>query len=128
MGLASRVAQKSDMAHKHGCVIVLDDEVLSVGHNFHTEHMYHSFSIHAEVDALKKINRRKYKNVFSRMELYVVRIGCGKFEGTLKYSKPCEGCQKAIEKYGIQKIYYSTNYDYEERLKEIMTSESETSM
>lgn len=124
MQWAAKVAQKSDMIHKHGCVIVLDDEILCSGFNFHTEHMFHSYSIHAEVDALKKLNKKKYRNSFNKMEMYVVRIGAGKFEGTLKYSKPCEGCQKAILKYGIHKVYYSTNYEYEERLKIIMEEEN----
>lgn len=119
MDIAARVAQKSTMGHKHGCVIVLDDEILSIGHNRHCTHMYHTFSIHAEVDALNKINKKKYKNLFSRMELYIVRIGNGKFNQVLKYSKPCEGCQNAIQKYGINKVYYSTNYEYEEFLKNL---------
>jgi deoxycytidylate deaminase len=122
--MAARVAQKSDMTHKHGCVIVLDDDVLCTGFNVHTIHMFHSYSIHAEVDALKKLNKKKYKNLFHKMEMYVVRIGAGRFEGTLKYSKPCEGCQKAIQKYGIQRVYYSTNYDYEKRLKIFMEEEN----
>jgi deoxycytidylate deaminase len=113
------------MTQKHGCVIVLDDEVLSVGHNYHTTHMFHSYSIHAEVDALRKLNKKKYKYLFCRMELYVVRIGSGRFINTLKYSKPCEGCQCAISKYGIQKVYYSTNWEYEEMLKSILKDQKE---
>jgi len=122
--LAAKMAQKSPMNQKHGCVIVLDDEVLSMGHNYHSTHMYHTFSIHAEVDAINKINKKKYKHMFPRMELYVVRIGTGQFQGTLKYSKPCEGCQNAIKKYGICKIYYSSNYEYEALRKKMSASSS----
>lgn len=117
MDLAAREALKSDMTQKHGCVILLDDEILSIGHNYRTTHMFHTFSIHAEIDALNKINKKKYKAVFHKMEMYVVRIGTGKFSNVLKYSKPCQGCTNAILKYGIQKVYYSTNWEYEELLR-----------
>jgi deoxycytidylate deaminase len=117
MELASKEAQKSYMSQQHGCVIVLDNEIISVGHNRHTKQMFHCYSIHAEVDALSKINKKKYKTMFSKMEMYVVRIGKGIFSETLKYSKPCEGCEAAITKYGVQKVFYSTNWEYEEILK-----------
>jgi deoxycytidylate deaminase len=36
----------------------------------------------------------------------------------LKYSKPCNGCIKAIEKSGIRRVYYSSNIEFEKMMIE----------
>ena len=115
---AARIAAKSIMGQKHGCIVVLDGEIIAEGFNRHTMHMFHSYSVHAEVDCLYKINKKKYRHASHKMELFVVRIGPDSFDAPLKFSKPCECCQAAIEKFGIKKVYYSTNYEYETILRE----------
>lgn len=105
MDRAIRAASKSGMTHKHGCVIVIDDEIISEGYNHFFTKMCHKYSIHAEVDALNKARKKtRSKNVLADAELYVVRVGR---DGCLKYSKPCEDCQCAIEKMGVKRIFYS---------------------
>lgn len=101
---ATKVASKSTMTQKHGCVIVFDDNIIAEGWNKVKMNYHHAYSIHAEVDAIKKC-KKKYKDIFSEAELYVVRLG----PISLKNSKPCEDCQKVISSFGFNIIYYSTD-------------------
>lgn len=103
---AAQMALKSDLLHRHGCVIVNahTDEILSSGYNHNCIHMYHKFSCHAEYDALRKIKRTFD---LSNAEMYVVRIGTQRMGHPLKLSKPCEGCTKLIMKAQIGRVYYS---------------------
>ena len=107
---AARVAMKSTMTHKHGAIIVRNDEVISEGFNHHFTHMCHKFSIHAEADAIHKIKKVTH---ISECELYVVRISKPSMNHCLKYSKPCNDCQRCIERAGIKRTYYSTNQEWE---------------
>lgn len=115
---ASRQAIKSNMSHKHGAVIVLNDEIISVGYNKFVTHLYNWYSVHAEIDAINKLPKKKFKPSFSKIDMYVVRIGPNSFNNPLKFSKPCFECEKAISRLGISKVYYSTNHEYIEKLKE----------
>lgn len=115
---AAKVAQKSSMEQKHGAVIVVDNAIIATGFNYHYEHMCHKNSIHAEVDALMNVKGRR-RNQLSYAEMYVVRIGTKSMDCPLKYSRPCCDCQKAITKYGIRKVFYSTSYEYNECIREL---------
>lgn len=118
MQAAAKVAQKSTMTHQHGAVIVVDNVIISSGFNYVYEHMCHMNSIHAEVDALLKVKGVK-KTQLTDAEMYVVRIGPKTLCEQLKYSKPCCSCQKAIAKYGIRKVYYSTSLTYNSFVKDV---------
>jgi deoxycytidylate deaminase len=107
---AAKVANKSEMEHKHGAILVHNDTIIGSGFNHKHEHMCHKYSIHAEVDALLKVKAKK-RHILQDAEMYVVRIGNTKLQCPLKYSRPCCDCQKVIQKYGIKKVYYSTNFD-----------------
>jgi deoxycytidylate deaminase len=110
---AMNVALKSQcINHRHGCVIVKDDEIISEGYNHRQYHLYHKMSVHAEVDALSKLKHNK--KIMSTCDLYVVRIGGDSMGNPLKYSRPCKDCEKAIKKSGIKRVYYSTNLEFEE--------------
>jgi deoxycytidylate deaminase len=109
---AAKLAMKSTMSHRHGCVVVLNGGVVSEGYNRQTTHMFHSFSVHAEADALFKIKKMGYP--LNDAEMYVVRIATSRFDHCLKYSKPCKECQNVIKKMGVRKVYYSTNSEYEQ--------------
>lgn len=101
---AAQHAYRSNLTQRHGCVVVLNDEIISTGFNHTYVHLYHKFSLHAEVDALRKIKR----NVdLSNAELYVVRIGPESKGSPLRMSKPCDGCEKIIFKSKVGKVYYS---------------------
>lgn len=109
---AMSIALKSNCKnHKHGCVIVKDNEIISEGYNYRHYHMCHKMSIHAEVAALSKLKHNK--KLLSSCDLYVVRVGVDSMGNPLKYSKPCPDCERAILKSGIKKVYYSTNLEFE---------------
>lgn len=94
------------MTHRHGCVIVAGDgTVVSEGYNHHRMAMSHKFSIHAEVAALHRAKHAKTR--LADCEMYVVRLGLG--PSALKYSKPCDDCVREITKWGIRRVYFSTN-------------------
>ncbi len=112
LNCAAKLAMKSGMGHKHGCVIVYEDEIIATGYNHHFTHMSHKYSLHAEMHAIHK-TKKKYKHLLPECELYVVRIAGKNLNNCLKYSKPCEDCSCEIKKCGIPKVYYSTNYEYE---------------
>jgi deoxycytidylate deaminase len=119
MDKAAAVAFRSNMAHRHGCIIVLNGEIIARGFNHTGHHLCHMFSYHSEVDALRKIKR----NVdLSGAEMYVVRIGTERMGNPLKFSRPCSGCTEAILKAGVGKVYYSWStgdYTYFETKKKI---------
>lgn len=107
MRKAAQLAFKSNMGHRHGCLVVINDEIISTGYNHTKIHFYHNWSCHAEIDALRKIKR----NVdLSNAEMYVVRIGPESLGHPFKMSKPCEGCEAAILKCGIKRVYYSWSH------------------
>lgn len=112
LDIAASVAANSDMNHKHGAIIVYKKAIISSGYN----HCVGTMSIHAEVDAITKLKGRE-KEILPDSELYVVRIGAGQFNCHLKYSKPCYNCQRFINKKGIKKTYYSTNYEYDNTIQ-----------
>jgi deoxycytidylate deaminase len=120
---ALQLARKSTCnSQRHGCVIVRGDDIIAEGYNHTDVHLYHKFSVHAEVDALSKVKRdRKY---LSKCDLYVVRIGTDRMGNPLKYSKPCHDCSKAIEKSGIRNIYYSSNAEYYSSTSSSITSKA----
>jgi len=108
MNIASKVAMKSVMNHKHGAILVYKKEIIASGYNY-----YHGEnSVHAEVAAITKMNK-KYKRCLPDCELYVVRIGANDLSDMLKYSKPCHNCQCFIEKKKVRQTFYSTNYHYD---------------
>jgi len=113
---AASAIRSNVKSHRHGCVIVKDGEIISEGFNHHTNHFEHTFTIHAEVDALTKVKR--LKNILSDCELYVVRIGTDLMGNPLKYSRPCVNCTKAILKAGIKKVYFSTDEEFNNIFKD----------
>lgn len=108
---AMTIAHRSPcLLHKHGAVIVRDNEIISKGFNHKHIHLYHKMSVHAEVDALCKLPHNK--KFLSQCDMYVVRIGNDNMGCPLKYSKPCPDCAKAINKAGIRRVYYSTSHEF----------------
>lgn len=110
---AAAYARNADLGHKHGCVIVYNNNIISWGYN-HKHKSLKDYSIHAEIDAINRLNKKyKSKKIISNCSLYVVRIRNGlNEEDILKMSKPCMNCAKKINKIGIRKVYYSVDNDY----------------
>ena len=114
---AANIATRSSMSHRHGCIIVNKiGEIISEGYNHMYVHMYHKYSMHAEISCLTKLKRSKD---LSDCTMYVVRIGTDKMQRPLKYSKPCHDCTKAIEKSGIKKVFYSTSDEFYWKLEHL---------
>lgn len=113
---ASNIALNSNMFQKHGAIIIYKKNILSSGSNSYSNKRC-NFSIHAEINAINNFIKKYDKSLLQKCELYVVRIGPSNNNNSiLKYSKPCINCQKIINKFNIPKIYYSTNYDYDDFL------------
>lgn len=60
-------------------------------------------TLHAEVDAIKKVRTFHYLN---RCEIVVISK---KKDKTFRLAKPCPICSNTIKTYGIKKVYYSTD-------------------
>lgn len=101
------LAKKSQMTQKHGAIIVKDGKIIAEGYNYVTSFMSHSFSMHAEVDCLMKV-KSKSKKFLEDCTLIVVRVGVASKGFPTKMSKPCMNCKAEIEKFGIKKVFYST--------------------
>jgi deoxycytidylate deaminase len=91
---------------KHGAVIVRGGSVISVGINKNrnhpsivsNEHIKIHCSVHAEIDALRKVKSAKGAII------YVARVNK---KGQDRLSRPCARCSKAIEQAGIKKVVYT---------------------
>jgi pyrimidine deaminase RibD-like protein len=107
MNHASDIALLSPMQHKHGCVIVNRNKITGTGFNTYGP----TSSKHAETCAM--ISAMGGKTNLDSSVMYVVRIAPGVYGNTFKYSKPCESCQKMIDKTKIRKVFYSTSHGYD---------------
>ena len=105
ISLATKEADKSTCRQKHGAVIYKKNKIISKGYNKYKTHprapSYRFPSIHAEVDALLKINNLN----ISGASLAVVRINK---KNHLMNSKPCKKCMNEINKAEIKYVIYST--------------------
>ena len=118
MDRATQEAQKSDMEHKLGCVIVRNNEIVASSRNYYAMNFTDAWSVHAEVAALMQL-RKKSRKFFQKCDMYVVRVGTPHMEYPLKLSKPCESCECVINAMGIRRVYYSTNDEFEEKCAEM---------
>lgn len=96
-------AEKSDVKHKHGCVITKGGRVLAVGHNrYRNSHPTMeipagNYTVHAEIDAASQVQWHNLK-------------GCTVYIGRLSKSKeaansaPCKGCLDYLEQAGVKRI------------------------
>lgn len=111
INVAIKEAEKSNILHKHGCVIVTSGKLMSKGFNNYRNissdgFIKNSCTCHAEISAirnyykLKKIDKNKIKN----STIYIVRINKN---GKLCQSAPCISCFHIITMVGIKKIVYS---------------------
>lgn len=99
-------------SHRHAAAISYKGKVLSVGKNQKKTHPMmlkyqtddHKIYLHAEIDAIIKTINAHGTDILRRCELYVLRLTGG---GNVGYSKPCRGCQKAIDAFGIKKVFWS---------------------
>ena len=101
--LCGTIAHKSPLTHKHGCVIVKNNAVISQAFNDKSKN-HHEQSVHAEIAAIRKVKHL----LDASCTLFVVRIGTAT-QYRFKYSKPCAMCANMIQKTRIGKVYYTVN-------------------
>lgn len=100
---------KFDKYH-HAASLYKNNRLIGVGTNkFRSHPLQAKFGrnneciyLHAEIDAINSARKRNIDPTGSI--LYVARAK----NGSLRNSKPCGGCQKAIDFYNIKMVYYST--------------------
>lgn len=98
--------------NRHAAAIYIGNKLISVGVNQLKSHpLQAQFGInsdaiflHAEIDAIKNALKRVSLTELQKATLYVVRTK----NGTMKMSKPCGGCQRAIIHFGIKNVFWST--------------------
>jgi tRNA(Arg) A34 adenosine deaminase TadA len=117
---AYETAKKSDMEHKHGCIIVDNKgNIISSGYNKFlnvpkdklqkfNKNTNIKISKHAEEMALKNADPKKLFGA----KLYIVRINLQHFNNNpFMCSKPCKRCTAIIEscmkKCGLKIVYYT---------------------
>jgi deoxycytidylate deaminase len=105
------IAILSNLSHKHGALLIHKNKIISIGYNYFEPYLNKSLSIHAEVACILNI-KKSARNILNECEMYVIRLS--PIKGVCKYSKPCDNCMNFINKYNIRKVYYSTNYEYDD--------------
>jgi deoxycytidylate deaminase len=118
--IAKALALTSEHEKAHiGAVIVCGKDVVSVGVNGNKSHplqkQYNKYRfdddrashlLHAELDAI--IRARPYiKN--GNASIYIYRV---LRNGEIGMSKPCAGCERALNDYRIHNIFYTTEQGY----------------
>lgn len=94
-----------------GAVLAYRKRVISIGMNRSKTHPFQklhaknidAICLHAEIDAIKNAIKQGVTD-FSGLTLYVARV---KKDLTTGLAKPCKGCQRAIDKYGIKEVVYT---------------------
>ena len=59
------IAQHSNLTHKHGCIVVYNNEIISAGHNYKENKLNNMCSIHAEISALRS-TYTNYTNTYGK--------------------------------------------------------------
>ncbi len=119
MEMARQHPYRKSVVSLHAAVIVRGGCIISIGINkpkrnvFVDMHAYHpGCTIHAEIDAILKVRKR---TDLTGAKIYVARIK--KSDGETGSSKPCPMCQTVIKKFGIKKVYYTSENQYYETMR-----------
>jgi len=102
--------------NRHIAILTKGNKVLAAATNQFGSRSFgsgYSFNtIHAEINVIKKLGNNK---LLKGATMYVFRTGKGCNENNICHSRPCEICQKILEKcinsYGLRRIFYSVNPD-----------------
>ena len=111
--LLRAAAQRSEFQqHRHSTAIVHKGKVLAVGINQKKSHtLQKQFSgrdtkiwLHSELAAMIKVINRYGPEILGDCELYNLRLTKG---GNIGLAKPCETCSRAIDSFGIGKVFWT---------------------
>lgn len=93
------------------------NKIISIGtsqyktHPFQNEYKKneHAIYLHAEVDAINKARKRLSEEEMKKTILFVCRPKIDAITNikTFGIAKPCKGCQKCIDDFGIKHVYYT---------------------
>lgn len=97
--------------NRHAAAIYLGNRLISVGVNQFKSHPLQarfgaradSIFLHAEIDALRNALKRVTEVDLQRATMYIARIR----NGEPRLSKPCDGCQRAINFFNISHVYWT---------------------
>lgn len=98
--------------------VVKKKQLITIGYNQLKSHPlqsqfgknFDSVFLHAEIDAIRKSLRLLNTSELSDCVLYVLRVKRDPNGNWIRgMSKPCAGCYKAINNYGIKRVYYTTD-------------------
>lgn len=112
--IASDVAPVSRA--KLAAIIVHKNNIVSIGTNSLKTHPLqkkfcrhpNAIHLHAEIDAISKALKRIDADDLKNSEIYIARVKYNKsMQEEYGLAKPCEGCQKALDFFGIKKIFYT---------------------
>jgi tRNA(Arg) A34 adenosine deaminase TadA len=85
-----------------GAAVLSGRDVVAVGRN-HDRRLAGATSVHAEMDALRKVPPRRRASTSLRM--VVVRVSSS---GALAQSRPCDACMRALRRFrGMRSVAYS---------------------
>jgi deoxycytidylate deaminase len=96
---------------KHAAAVVIKNKVVGLGTNTYKSHPFAdkyahrdgAIYPHAETSAI--MDALRTVDDLSKATLYVVRV---RKNGKHGMSKPCSGCEKCINDFGIKKVVYTT--------------------
>lgn len=109
LNLAVKLAETSEVQHRHGAVIVKGGRVISTGVNKwrnkqvnpqETPEYNPNLSYHAEVDAISHAG-----SDLNGATIYIARVNK---HGHEQLSRPCVRCAKALKEAGIKKVVYTS--------------------
>lgn len=100
VSVAAMEATRGTGSFRHGAAVLNGREIVAVGRN-HDRRLAGASSIHAEIDALRKVPPRHA----SSLHMVVVRVTNS---GALAQSRPCDACMRALRQFrGMRTVAYS---------------------
>ena len=100
--IASAVAHRSDMYHRHGAVVVdRKGRVLGMGFNYRVKNRGNRWSVHAEEAAIQDCRRKGFS--LQHTTMYVIRIRTWK-RGT-HAAKKRKGCPSARQVFLVKRSF-----------------------
>ena len=98
---AAEYALRSDGPFKHSCFIMSGKKIIARGNN-HVRQQIGTSSVHAEIDAIWRINNT---DLYDNLKAIIIRSSP---TGRLGNSRPCVMCMSALKQHGIKTIVYSS--------------------
>lgn len=96
---------------RHASAITYKKQILALGVNSRKTHPLSSkyngpekVCLHSELAAIIQVINQHGSDILKRCSLWNLRLTKG---GNIGTSKPCAGCQKAVDAFGIKRVFYT---------------------